>query len=405
MSTKSLGLLGVAVALGACGEKSPTSRTNVAVSVAPLELSGVTNARYTITVTAGGNTVWTAAVDADRYGDGRGGIAYVGPCDASAEVQPNTITLVLEALEDDGGDIPAGTWQNPTPVAQTFDCVENQDTRVPFDLVIMRDAKQGFFDVAVDFEDVFCSAKFDCQDNLLHNAGEHDLTGVLAFACTAGPGQSTTLHLTDVTLSCDGQPDVVVDPSIGPGQRPASGTLFAVGTYWGTEQLPGLDKCYWNTALGLDLEPASAGPVNPHNCKVHALGTASDGPLEAAATPALTRYPIIEWAVPVTDANGTLTCGTHPLNGPDGTVKTRYSDLAGESLPHPLVCGGNPARTCTGSAPTVDGSEVSIADLGDGALRVQIGGVWTEVQLPANTTFEADAGCCIDPCCDTGAAP
>jgi len=393
-------LFGACAALGACAEPIAPSTTNVAIQVAPLELEGVTNARYTVTVTAGGETVWTKQLDAKRYGDGRGSLAYVGPCDASLNAQPNTVTLVLDALEGASADIPASTWQNPTPVSLKVTCKENADTQVLFDLVIMRDATQGFFDVAVEFEDVFCSAKFDCQDSLLHNGEERGLTGVLAFACAAGTAQETVLYMSDVTVTCDGLPPVVVNPALGPGQRTVSeAPLFAVGTYWGKENFDDLDKCYWNTALGLTLSPE--GAVNPHNCKVSATGTAAGGALPAHTTPGATRYPIIEWNVPVTDTDGNLLCAAHPLNNPNLTVRTRYSDLAGEVLDHPYSCGGRPGQVCAGNTPQVAGADITVSELGDGALRVEIGTASTEIRLPPDTVLDNDIGCCIAPCCNT----
>ncbi len=384
-------MLGLWVLVG-CGQAAP-STTNVAIEVAPLELPGITNARYTVTVTAGGDTVWSKAIDADRYGDGAGSLAYVGPCDAS--VQPNTVTLVLNALEDAAGDVPAGTWQNPTPVSLDVVCRENADVPVRFDLTIMRDASQGFFDIAVAFEDVFCSAKFDCKPDLLHNGEERALTGIIGFACAAGKDQETTLYLSDVTLTCDGLTPVVVDPSRGPGQFAASAPLFGAATYWGKEGFDTLDKCYWNTSLGLTFEPTG----NPQNCRIQAVGTAVGGPLPES-TGAL-RYPVIAWDVPVTDGAGALLCSEHPLNGPSLAVRTRYSDLAAEALTHPYACGGRPGLSCTGNTPIVAGEDINISDLGAGALRVEIGGVANDVQLPPGHSFADDIGCCIAPCCSS----
>ncbi len=78
----------------------------------------------------------------------------------------------------------------------------------------MRDANQGFFDVAINFEDVFCSAKLDCTYdndgnvpiNLLFDpvTGERRQTAVVALACTQGPNADnrTHLHVTDVRYRC-----------------------------------------------------------------------------------------------------------------------------------------------------------------------------------------------------------
>ncbi|MBL8786656.1 MAG: hypothetical protein JNJ59_17255 [Deltaproteobacteria bacterium] len=393
-------------AMGACSEREAApSTTNLAVNVAPLDLKDVTNARYTLTVRAKGEVVWTRAVDADAFGDGRGGLAYVGPCDASPDAQPNSVTVVLDALVGPTSDLPPSSWQNPTPVTANFTCRENADTPVTFNLTIMRRADQGFFDIAVTFEDVFCSAKFDCQDELLHDGGTRGLTGVMAFACAAGKDTSTVLYLSDVVLACEGQAPVVVNPSLGPGQRVVTASpLFAVATYWGKEGFPDLDKCYWNTALGLTFQPASAGGVNASDCELRATGTAVSTLLDGGRTPANTRYPIIQWTVPLTDADGRLTCGAHALDSGDGAVKTRYTDPSGEALGHPYVCGQRPGLSCTGRTATVAGQEILVNDLGSGRVQVDIAGTSATLQLPEGATLDDEVGCCISPCCDLGPA-
>lgn len=68
----------------ACDSSAPLPGSQVAVTVSPLSLAEVTNARYRITVRTPTDTVWTADVDADDYGDRRGAVTYVGPCDAQS---------------------------------------------------------------------------------------------------------------------------------------------------------------------------------------------------------------------------------------------------------------------------------------------------------------------------------
>lgn len=393
-------LVGACMVTGACSEsKSPVG--GFAVEVAPLELDGITNARYTVSVSAGGKVVWSRTIDADRFGDGEGGVAYVGPCDADPLVQPNTVTVVLEALEVDGEDVPASTWQNPTPVFKEVECRANADTAVSFDLVVMRQAEQGFFDVAVSFKDLFCSAKFDCVPELLHDGPERALTGVLAFACAAGPGEDTTLYMTDVTLDCPGRDPVVLNPSMGAGQHRVEDELvFAAGSYFGQEGLAGLDKCYWNTAIGLSFAVGEVGS-NPAGCRVKARGTAAQGnlgALSAGRTPVDTRYPVVVWDVPVTDLAGQFVCDAHGLNTGDGAVTTSYTTLSGEGFRWPYECGDKPRLTCAGETAEVAGADL-IVDEVDGMVEVRVGSALTRLRLPGGVQLDRQAGCCIDACC------
>ena len=127
-----------------------------------------------------------------QYGNAAGGdISYVGPCDADVPSGKNWVALDLKLvnvgankgsysgtaspfpgtnnlLDDQNsallGDLDAD-FINPSPhndaLVLAFYCNENADTEVTFNLTVMRDADQGFFDAAVNFEDIFCSMKFD----------------------------------------------------------------------------------------------------------------------------------------------------------------------------------------------------------------------------------------------------
>jgi len=268
----------VLVVFGGCGaSEAPvgSSGSQFAIEIAPLELPDVTDlcARLTVYNTTnpalmtpgGANTVWSLSdLCADQYGDGRGSLAYVGTCDASGGTAGspamNTVELEIEAVlvpDADGGDgevddegtpydenetdtlaHPADFF-NPcragSPCRITRPCVENQDTAVDFDLTVMRTARQGFFDVAVTFEDIFCSAKFDCQYPTDEDNDEHDdpikllfdadgvrrETGVLAFACTAGNPNSgetgeTYLYMSDIVVTCEEDGVVVYEESLPP---------------------------------------------------------------------------------------------------------------------------------------------------------------------------------------------
>ena len=330
------------IAWSGCTAPEAVDGPGVEVRVAPLELPGVTNARYRLEVkNASGEVVVDRELTADAYGDGAGGVSYVAPCDA--EDNDNVVTLTLLALYGDaGGTTPLApaSYHNPGPLSRTVTCAEGADTAVRFDLTIARQATQGFFDVAVSFEDVFCSAKLDClkdagdpasQIDLLFNAsGVRDTTFVLGFACTGGLGSAETVqYLDDVTVTC-GAHAVRVDVGAEPGLLPpsaitqVSGTqnpLFAAAVYQGEEQLSGFNKQYWNVALGF------AGGAS---CVVSTRGTASDGPFAANATPSGTTWPFLHWNVTLTNGAGAQVCTQHPVGAatcPASGVCVEYTPL------------------------------------------------------------------------------
>jgi len=214
----------------ACGEGAPVGGPHLAVSVAPLQLDAIGGACYDLAIANGlgqpvvtlGDPAVSFPNDPDtlcsgRFGNGPGGaISYIAPCDG--QEPEHSVTLWVDQLLGPGGQpLAPGTWQNPCAPARggcTLEalCVENADSPVTFNLTIMRDAVQGFFDVAVNFDDVFCSAKVDCTYDaegqrpieLLFNGPERDQTAVVALACTGGAGEDTAteLHVNDVRVEC-----------------------------------------------------------------------------------------------------------------------------------------------------------------------------------------------------------
>lgn len=357
--------------------------TGVRVVVAPLTLPGISDVCYDLRVTneagetvvelgdprvtktgedqalAPGSRAGTTASDANgvpippdaasicasQYGNGSGGdISYVGPCDASSASgggsPTNTVTIWVDGIYGASGDI--GQWHDPCGTdgcALQFDCVENQDVAVEFSFAIMRDAAQGFFDIAVNFEDIFCSAKLDCVDELLFRPnGERDNTAVLGFACTGG-GAETCLYTGSVDITCtkDDAGNVItetwaIDPSQGPGNiQEGSDVLFGAAVYRGEEAFTAFSKEYWNVSLGLDEEKLS----DWDSCTLSWSATASDKPFGVAApflTPASSTYPLITWQREFY-ANGQLTCGSHPLNTPApgenvASVATSYTTVS-----------------------------------------------------------------------------
>ncbi|MFO0746683.1 MAG: hypothetical protein U1F43_13580 [Myxococcota bacterium] len=418
-------LLMSCLAWAACSEPqvATPAGSRVAIAVAPLQLDGVKNATYTLQVTnAAGDTVFRVeGLEADRYGDGASSLAYVGTCDTSGSGM-NRVDLVLEALyaSDGTGDpIDPASYVNPCghhaaddpdgdvnwdgfACSRTVLCRENADAPVDFDLVIARDAKQGFFDVAIDFQDIFCSAKLDCVPALLNDPthdGARGPTAVVAFACTAGPGQATTLYMDDVAVECsDPASTTFIDPSRGPGNTGPAPSLFQTAEYFGKEQLAGLAKCYWNSALGLDLASLGKG------CTLHARATAAETPFAAPpnTTPVGTSYPVITFDVALTSITGDLVCDDqpHPLGGGNG-VAVAYGSVDGERFTHAMSCEDAPhpiddGRTvCAQAAP--GGDALVFTETGTGVVA-QLG-----EESPSQSYDLPDglhlATCCKNPCC------
>jgi len=335
-------VLAGATLLGCAGEpQSPTGR--VAIDVAPLSLAGITDATYVLTVynapggaAGGGEVVWARTLTSQRYGDGAGSLSYVGPCDAATGA--NSVTLELTELRDASGVVPTTTYMNPTPVTRSATCVANGDVSVTFDITMARQAQQGFFDVAVQFQDIFCSAKLDCEDDdgsdleLLHDSsGARDMTVVLGFACTGSTTGTTYLYMDDLVITCSGlASDVRVAPTgLGTVTLEAAdnpnGYLFAGAVYRGVEGFAG--KAYWNVSLGLDASRFESSGV----CvlKTRATASAEAFPQEADGfpLPAGSVYPVIDWEVPLSDdvgVDGRRVCTQHEVNGADGMVATNY---------------------------------------------------------------------------------
>ena len=413
--------LTAATATVACSndQAAVQSSSHFALNVAPLSLEAVAGASYGITVKSAlpdpDNVVWSrAAITSAAYGDGAGAISYVGPCDASPGANPHRIEVVLESLSGTSGTIiDDSTYMNPAPagapVVVTADCAENQDVAVEINLTVMRSAQQGFFDVAVNFEDVFCSAKLDCRRGedpieLLFDPadGTRKTTVVMGFACTSGAGEATWLHLSDAQIDCDGVPPMYFDPSGTPGNNGPLGpgpSFFETGIYRGLEELPGYDKCFWNAAFGINVG------ANAKNCRFRLTGTASSTSYQpTGATPPNTISPYLAWDVQLTDAAGALLCTTHPLNGPDSGVVAAYTPWTGTTFTHEWQCSPNAivesARLgCTGVLP---GGVLASCDPSPDGVSVTIGGIRSPTYaLPEGYLVDFDSTCCANPCCST----
>lgn len=167
-----------ALVVAACTADEPlrsgtTPTGTVDIEVAALSLDGIQDACWRATVSNGAGpaqTVWTRTLSSSQYGDGAGSASYVGACDASPGIDANTVSLELlgiytSPVADCDAAGPGEPFQDPGVLTQRVTCRANEDARVTFNVAVLRPATQGFFDIAVNFEDIFCSAKLDtCYD-------------------------------------------------------------------------------------------------------------------------------------------------------------------------------------------------------------------------------------------------
>ncbi len=357
----------LAVTLCACLKASPPSGSSFEIAIAPLELSGLSKVCYDLRVTnasdGAGTVVWSkgdsavdGATDADslcstRFGNGGGGaITFVGACDATPvnvgdSGRTNSVTVWVDSLFATGGaqilENGSDGWRDPCPGGCTLNtlCVENADTKVEFNLTILRQANQGFFDIGVNFDNIFCSAKVDCRnsddqplDLLFRPNGVRDTTIVSALACTAGPGNDTRtfLYRNPLVVSCSGS-SVTIPASTQKGNAYSTTTpdpnpldaIWQYAVYFGAESLScggaPCNKLYWNIALGLD--------ETFDNCTLRTRMTAArEGVMPLLSTPSSTTYPYIDVEVALTDAAG-LKCERHAVNVLGSGVETRYTSF------------------------------------------------------------------------------
>ena len=377
----------------------------VAINMAALNLTGVGDVVWDLEVVNGADpaqVVWQRRLTSSTYGDSAGSASYVGPCDADPAVAENTVKVwVVGVYAGDIASNAAGTFasgastgagavtgvelpfQNPTtpvtgPLERTLTCAPNADTAVQFDVALMRPAQQGFFDVAVNFNDIFCSAKFDCCTGtncadditlLFDSGGARARTFVLGFACTAGAaaGVDTELYMDDLALDCTGSDtatnfsaDVTLSPAGAatgnqcpagelngcPGvSGPADTYFYQAAVYRGEEPLTGggigANKVYWNVALGVKAAVSA--------CRLRTRATADDAAnagdrVDGGIIAAGTVYPYVAWDVDLG------TCQAEKLTFGDDTapVRAAYSGTGDDADAFGYVLAGLvPEPVCT----------------------------------------------------------
>ncbi len=287
----------------------------LAIEVAPLTLPGITNADWGISVSNGaGQTVWSRpTLSADNFGDGAGGLTFVGACDASSP--SHVVALTLNALyEDENLDgtnetVPTTEYKNPcpsgTPCTVAATCSENQDTAVQFNLTVMRDANQGFFDIGINFEDIFCSAKVDCRPAFLHDdSGNRVAAAVVGFACASGQGTESKLH-----IYLDAVAGSSTQHLLTATRGNVEGPVRDYSVYRDNEEMAGYDKGFINFAVevgtGLDIS-----------------GNATASTDNFPSSAGYTAYPVIGFNVSVPQNCSGFSA--HELDAVGSGVKTKY---------------------------------------------------------------------------------
>jgi hypothetical protein len=370
-------LSGCASDSGSGDEEQERRGGQAAVTIAPLDLEGATNACWRLTITNGrernGEIVWQdSQVCADDFGDGRGGVAYVGTCDATSETNSVTIELLDIYTDPEGNAVKLDPSEYLNPCGQiegwgsvgtrvlkegedafplctrNITCRENEDTAVAFDVTVVRDANQGFFDIAVRFDDIFCSAKLDtCNvdeqgvespiELLFGEDGVPVPTAVLALACSAGPGDdvNTILHMSSIAVDCPPPfDDIYLDPSAGdggnvwnfegsPSDPKPEDAVVQYAVYEQTELLEcgekeSCNKRFWNVAIGFDPSRLPSG------CYIRATATTTDGGFPDESGDPTGRFPdgagyaLISYAAQITKSGGELACIREGLNDGGG---------------------------------------------------------------------------------------
>jgi hypothetical protein len=409
LSSSPLALLAPLIAASCDGGAMTAAHPTFRVSVSPLTLSGVGAVCYDIEVSHGDETVWrkgnplttllgedqdpddfrlvnaadTGTLCTDVFGGALGlDLTYIGTCQADPADgyagTINAVTLWVDGLYDRDKTTDIGEWVDPCPDGCTIlaRCYENADTRIDFNLTIMREANQGFFDFAVNFDRIYCSGKLDCTNDdegrdpirLLYNphTRSYAQTLVLGRSCTGGVGADTRLLLSETEIACGYRPfnsapivamvRFLIDPAVGDGNQGLSNVTY-LGPQGGVEWSMSEDELaqiiyqnanylgaqtldedgtsygliYANQAIGFDYtalqEWAGAAQWLVGICTIRNRWTASDGPL-----PALSPVPGAHTTYPIVEVEGTifqdgLTCSRHPLNGPGGMVQSVYEPL------------------------------------------------------------------------------
>lgn len=195
----------------------------VQIAIAPLDFPDIVGATFELTIFDSLDTViyYNPAVSSDEFGTPDGRTVYVAPCSAGHSPTPgvgapgtevNTVRVRLLEVRIAGGQrlTPSkGDAIFPPAVSRDVVCTENADVRADFLLTIARRAQQGFVDVVMQVQDIFCSTKLSCEQQLMADPRSPYTPGptlVTGFACTDGEVAAPGTHYVGFTgeLCCNG---------------------------------------------------------------------------------------------------------------------------------------------------------------------------------------------------------
>jgi hypothetical protein len=211
----------------------------------------------------------------------------------------------VQSLEMGGVALAAGAL----PPAQTrqYTCVDSQSVQANFSFFALASSQQGFFDISVGTDLVYCSAKLDCSEKSSFFDGGDG--AVLGFACSGGNAGTTdtVLHMDDIVIDCGIGGSVTLVPDVAGNLPPGNitgtvGLLETSNVYRGAQTLSGVENVYWNVAIELSATALA------ETCTLTTTATATDG----ATVPVNAAF--VSWSVPMTGGGGVI-CSAHPLSG------------------------------------------------------------------------------------------
>lgn len=362
-------LVAASLVLQACSD-SETAGQEVKVTIAPLELQRAWGASWRLQIEASdGEGGWQSVIDrtVDAPGD-RGSLTYVAPCVAG----PSRVTVTLLGVTQE--DLSPMDVVLPPPMSQETTCRENADALVSFDVTVMARAEQGFFDVAVEFEDVFCSAKVDCQPDLAFHptTGERVATLVTGLTCTAGEqgdGETTYLGLIEAYLCCSNGTRVsctvldrppragVVDTQTYQGDAENSGGRY-LNTTWALDEtfLANSNGTCFFTAMGyVNTAPVGQNPSTTYDPGMPAFHFYAEVLSDSTC-------PTSEVTVGYSDEppNGRADCSPLPDVGPaeDEVCNGRDDNCDGVADDGFIVCEDPPQPGCDCTPPDFDDDDI-----------------------------------------------
>jgi hypothetical protein len=301
-----------------CGPLESTdvaSNSRLSLQASALSSDELSDACYRVTVHDGdGGVVWSRDdLCASSFGVGTE-IAYVGFCNASSPMHTASLEL-MDILDEFGTPLAADRFVNPCPPGQAceqaFECVENEDARVNFELTVLLDAEAGFVDTAVNVDYLECSGKLDCVDDdgepllLLHDEnGDRGPTVVFGLSCNMEPCSDPGIELyfnTLVVRCAEGRALVdVLEP--GPATIVQDAPILFGGTVFsGTGPFGG--SLFHNVAIGFN---------GGTNCTAKFRATASDVPFPGGFI--AESQPLLNWNVQLTNLSGEMVCGRNGLD-------------------------------------------------------------------------------------------